>query len=181
MEICGKILPVSITDYQGRKITVRAYKETDLEGLRDMYDHFDPMGAEAGLPPPNYQVRRKWIDLMVTSFFNIIALHEDAVVGHAALDTLIKGSCPELLIFVKKEYRHCGTGTILSDMIKKIAGQVGCDRLWLNVRTGNAIAIKVFKKVGFKFVGQLDIQRDMELTITCTTTNPNNTPKQGRF
>jgi ribosomal protein S18 acetylase RimI-like enzyme len=49
--------------------------------------------------------------------------------------------------------------------MKEVARDSGCRKVWLNVRTGNSIAIRVFKKVGFEFVGEIDIQREMELII----------------
>jgi len=53
----------------------------------------------------------------------------------------------------------------MSEIVKKMAKNFGCKKVWLNVRTGNAIAVRVFKKVGFEFTGEIDIQREMELTI----------------
>lgn len=165
MEACSNIFPDCMTDSLGRIIIFRAYEESHYEGVKEMYDLFEPKGLEAGLPPANDEIRRKWIDMMLSSFFNIVAIHKDFVIGHAALDTLFEKSSPEYLIFIKKEFRHCGIGTRLSEIIKKMAKNVGCKRVWVNVRMGNAIAIKVFKKVGFRFVGGIDIQREMELSI----------------
>jgi GNAT superfamily N-acetyltransferase len=165
MEACSNIFPARMTDSLGRIIIFRAYEESYYEGIKEMYDLFEPKGVEAGLPPANDEIRHKWLDMMVSSFFNIVAIHKDFVIGHAALDTLVEKCSPEYLIFIKKEFRHCGIGTRLSEIIKKVAKDVGCKRVWLNVRTGNAIAIKVFKKVGFRFVGGIDIQREMELAI----------------
>ena len=152
-------------DIQGRVISIRAYTDSDYKGLKEMYDGFEPMGIEAGLPPANEKIRLAWIDQMVSSFFNIIAAHRKLIVGHAALDKIDCKGCPEYLIFIRKEYRHCGVGTKMSEIMKQVAKSVGYNRVWLNVRTGNAIAVRVFKKVGFRFVGEIDIQREMELVI----------------
>jgi len=165
MENSGHILPCNIKDSRGRLIILRAFEPVNLMGLMDMYDRFEPKGLEAGLPPANDETRHKWLGLMVSSFSNILATHKGIVIGHAALDRLDDQSCPEFLIFIQKEFRHCGIGTKISGLIKKIAKNAGCEKVFLNVRTGNAIAVRVFKKVGFKFIGEIDIQREMELTI----------------
>ena len=165
MENCSAILPSQMKDSQGRVIEFRAYETSDFNGLKDMYDTFEPKGVEAGLPPANDETRHKWIEMMVLSFFNVLAIHKDRIIGHTALDSLADQGSPEYLIFVKKEFRHCGIGTKISDTIKQVAKNAGCKKVWLNVRTGNSIAIRVFKKVGFIFVGEIDIQREMELEI----------------
>ena len=162
---CNTILPSLMKDSRGRVIEFRAYETSDLEGLMDMYNKFEPKGIEAGLPPANDETRRKWIEMMVSSFFNLLAVYKGRIIGHAALDALADENSPEYLIFVKKEFRHCGIGTKISETVKQVAKNIGCKKVWLNVRTGNAIAIRVFKKVGFTFVGKIDIQREMELNI----------------
>ena len=165
MENCGHILPHQVKDLRGRTIVIRAFEPADLKGLMDMYDRFEPKGLEAGLPPANDQTRHKWVQMMVSSFFNILATHRGIIIGHAALDRLVDQGAPEFLIFIQKEFRHFGIGTTISNLIKKLAKNAGCERVFVNVRTGNAIAIRVFKNVGFKFIGEIDIQREMELKI----------------
>lgn len=165
MENCSNIIPSETKDSVGRIIKFRAYEASDFKGLKDMYDGFEPKAVEAGLPPANEKTRQKWIALMVSSFFNIVATHKGRIIGHAALDRLVNKGSPEYLVFIKKEFRHCGTGTKISNIAKKLAKNAGCRKVWLNVRTGNAIAIRAFKKVGFEFVGKIDIQREMELKI----------------
>ena len=130
-----------------------------------MYDNFEPKGLEAGLPPQDAKTRHEWIDQMIASFFNVLAFHKARVIGHAALDLKDLHTCPEYLIFIKKAFRHLEIGTRLSEIMKQLARDAGCKKVWLTVRTGNTIAIRVFKKVGFEFVGDIDIQREMELFI----------------
>ena len=86
MENCSNILPSRMKDSQGRVIGFRAYEASDFKGLKDMYDTFEPKGIESGLPPANDETRHKWIEMMVSSFFNVLAIHKDRIIGHAALD-----------------------------------------------------------------------------------------------
>ena len=152
-------------DGQGRSIKIRAYEESDYKDLKAMYDGFDPKGLEAGLPPIDEKIRREWIDKLVSSFFNVLAFHRGRVIGHATLELSDVNACPEFLIFIKQGFRYCGIGTRLSEIMKNVARDARCQKVWLTVRTGNAIAVKVFKKVGFDFVGSIDIQREMEFVI----------------
>jgi RimJ/RimL family protein N-acetyltransferase len=160
-----KCLPVQIKDKRGRPIQVRAYEATDFEALHKMYDTFEPKGLECGLPPPDHQVRLRWLNYVVSELFNVLAIYKDRVIGHSALDLLGSPFCPEYLIFIQKGFRNLGIGTALSTIIKKAAEEAGCEKVVLTVRTANRRAIKVFEKVGFAFCGGIDTYRDMELEL----------------
>jgi RimJ/RimL family protein N-acetyltransferase len=163
-----KIAPSQIKDIKGRLIKIRAYEDSDYKGLKEMYDSFEEKGLEAGLPPVDKKIRHAWIDQMVSSLLNILALHRNRIIGHATLDIQGMAGDPEYLIFIKQGFRYCGIGTRLSEIIRDVARETGFKKVWLTVRTGNAIAIRVFKKVGFTFIGEIDIQREMELIIRRT-------------
>jgi ribosomal protein S18 acetylase RimI-like enzyme len=130
-----------------------------------MYEDFEPKGLEAGLPPPDDNTRKKWIGQMVGCLFNVVALYRGSVVGHAALDIADVHTCPEYSIFIKQGFRDCGIGTRLSEIMKEVARDAGCRKIWLTVRTGNTCAIHVFKKVKFEFRGEMGVEREMELII----------------
>jgi len=165
MNNCYNILPSQMRDLRGRLITIRPYEDSDYRDLKEMYDNFQPKGLEAGLPPLNRKTRHEWIDQMVSSFYNVLAFHRGSVIGHATLDIPQKDASPEYLIFIRQGFRYSGIGTIISEIMKEVARDTGCKKVWLIVRTGNAIAVRTFKKVGFKFTGEIDIQREMELII----------------
>jgi RimJ/RimL family protein N-acetyltransferase len=160
-------LPTQIRDKRGRLYKVRAYEASDFEGLKEMYDAFEPKGTECGLPPPNDKVRLKWLYHVVTDLFSVLAIHRDRVVGHCALDLSCSPSCPEYLIFIRQELRDRGLGTALSEVMKQLAEEAGCEKVILTVRTANTRAIKVFEKTGFVFCGRIEAERDMELPIEC--------------
>jgi RimJ/RimL family protein N-acetyltransferase len=158
-------LPTRIKDKCGRVIEVRAYEAADYESLKAMYDAFEPKGLEAGLPPTDDQARLGWLQHVTSGFFNLLALHKGRVIGHCAVDLCRARSCPEYLIFVQKSFRDHGIGTALSEVMKEVAKEAGCEKVWLTVRTANTRAINVFKKVGFKFCGGIEIERVMELDL----------------
>lgn len=171
MSTCAKTrrsfesLNTQIRDKCGRVIDVRAYEAADFGSLKAMYDAFEPKGLEAGLPPEDSQTRLRWLRNVTASLFNILALYEGRVIGHCALDLSHRPSCPEYLIFIEKQFRNCGIGTKLSGIIKELAIEAGCEKIYLTVRTANTRAIKVFKRVGFEFRGDIEIERDMELNL----------------
>jgi len=158
-------LPTQIRDKRGRLYQVRAYETGDFEDLKQMYDAFDPKGVECGLPPPDDQVRLKWLHYVVSDLFNVVTTHKNKVVGHCALDLSCSPSCPEYLIFIRKEFRDRGIGTAFSKVMRELAEEVGCEKVVLTVRTANTRAIKVFEKTGFVFCGRIEAERDMELPL----------------
>lgn len=160
-----KCLPTQIEDKRGRHIQIRAYQAADFESLRDMYETFEPKGLECGLPPPDKQVRSKWLKRLVSELFNVLAMYRSRVIAHSALDLSCSPLCPEYLIFVRKGFRNLGIGTALSGVMKKVAHEAGCDKVVLTVRTANSRAIKVFQKVGFGFCTGMGPCRDMELPL----------------
>lgn len=158
-------LPFQMRDKRRRVIAIRAYADSDYMDLKEMYDNFEPKGLEAGLPPPDDITRHKWIDQIVLSLFNVLALHGGRVVGHAGLDISDLSGCPEYLVFMKQGFRNCGIGTRLSETMREVAKGAGCKKIWLTVRTGNTCAIRVFKKIRFKFRDEIGVEREMELIL----------------
>jgi RimJ/RimL family protein N-acetyltransferase len=158
-------LPTQIKDRRGRLILVRAYEAPDFEGLKEMYDTFEPKGLESGLPPPDDQARLTWLNYVVSDLFNVLAVYKGRVIGHSALDLSCAPSCPEYLIFIQKGFRNCGIGTTLSMVMKEVAKDAGCEKVVLTVRTANTRAVRVFKRVGFVFTDGIEVERDMELNL----------------
>ena len=158
-------LPVQVKDTSGRVIKIRAYEASDFEGLRKMYDAFEPKGLECGLPAPDDRVRLRWLNSVVSGLFNVLAIHKGRIIGHSGLDLTCSPLCPEFFIFIQKGFRNLGIGTALSGVMKKVAQEAGCQKVVLTVRTANRRAIKVFEKVGFGFCSGIDACRDMELQV----------------
>ena len=144
---------------------MRAYEVGDFQDLKEMYDTFEPKGLECGLPPPDDQVRLRWIRYVASDLFSVLATYKGGVVGHCALDLSCSDSCPEYLIFLRKGFQNCGIGTGLSAIMKEVAQEAGCKKVVVTVRTANTRAIKVFKTVGFEFSGKIEANRYMELHL----------------
>jgi GNAT superfamily N-acetyltransferase len=158
-------LPTQIKDKRGRLIHIRAYQPEDFKALKEMYETFEPKGLECGLPPIDKRVRSKWLQHLASELFNVLATHKSRVVGHSALDLSCSPLCPEYLIFVQKGFRDLGIGTALSEVMRKVGEEAGCDKVALTVRTANSRAVRVFQKVGFGFCTEMGPCRDMELPL----------------
>ncbi|MBW2108455.1 MAG: GNAT family N-acetyltransferase [Deltaproteobacteria bacterium] len=158
-------LPARFRDKQGRRITVQAFRTKDFDALVQMYDTFEPKGTECGLPPRDPGMRMAWLRDVTKELFNILAWNRGRVIGHCAIDLARKDSCPEYLIFLRQGFRNRGIGTFLCEVMKSVAGEVGCKKVVVTVRTANTRAVKVFQKVGFVFCGDIAAERDMQLLI----------------
>ena len=96
----------SIKDKSGRIIFLRPYEEGDFTSLAEMYDEFEPKEKAMGLPPAQEENRRQWMMGIVEEWFNIVAILENRIVGHAALDRPVTGNAREFMIFVHQDYQN---------------------------------------------------------------------------
>jgi len=158
-------LPSVMQDRLGFDISIREYQAKDCTRLITMYDHFEPKGVAMGLPPPDEDVRREWVDSIANTFFNIIALYQKNIIGHAAIDLFRTKGSPEYMIFLHQDFRSRGIGTKLTLIVKEICVELGCRQEWLTVASHNTRAINVFKRVGFKFRGPIGSEREMVLEL----------------
>jgi RimJ/RimL family protein N-acetyltransferase len=158
-------LPSVMQDRLGFDIHIRAYQDKDYQGIITMYDHFEPKGMAMGLPPHDKEVRRKWVDDIINTFLSIIALYQEKIIGHTAIDLFRTKVSPEYMIFVHQDFRNRGIGTKLTLIVKEICSELGCRQEWLTVSSHNTRAINVFKRVGFKFRGPIGAEREMVLDL----------------
>ncbi len=157
----GINLPFIMRDRVGLEIFIKEYQRKDRSGLLSMYDKFEPKGIAMGLPPYDKDVRIKWIDKLLKTFFNIMAVCGEKIIGHAAISLFPPMTCPEYLIFLHQDFRCRGIGTRLTSTAQKICRELGCERLWVTVSTHNSRAINLFKKLGFRFSGIVDSEHEM--------------------
>ena len=149
----------------GLDIDIREYQIENHQGMLAMYDDFEPKGLAMGLPPPDDQVRRKWINDIIKTFYNFIALHKERIIGHAAIDILRTKASPEYLIFLHQDFRSRGIGTEFTLTVREICKKIGCRHVWITVSSANTRAVHMFKRVGFKFRGPIGIEREMALDL----------------
>jgi Acetyltransferases len=143
--------PVSFDDYDGRPIRVERSdgSETTFESLVKMYDLFDTSDRAQGIPPVTESQIRDWLDTILgDGCFNVIAWHDDEVVGHATL--VPDDDDYELAIFVLQSHQEAGIGTQLITNVLGYGHQNGAERVWLSVERWNKPAIGLYEQVGFE-------------------------------
>jgi GNAT superfamily N-acetyltransferase len=167
-------LPAEINDRDGRRIIVKPQERGDFFGLMRMYDCFEPKGLAQGLPPVDRHQAARWIKHLERDCFNLIALHQGLVVGHAILTDLGRERSAELAIFVHQAYRQRGLGTELAQWALKCAATAHCKLLWALVQRANRPALQICRKAGFNLVQDL-LEPDLELRLPLER-QPSNSP-----
>jgi len=157
--------PIDWTDEAGRTIEIRVC-QGDRDGLVSMYEDFDPSERAQGIPPVQESAIREWLDhLLCEDCFNVVASHEDRIVGHATLVGDDAGAY-ELAIFVHQDFQDAGTGTKLLEALLGHAAAAGVKRVWLTVERWNKPATYLYQKVGFESTGAEDFEREMSIRLT---------------
>ena len=163
-------LPTTFDDRDGRTITIRHYDlDRDREALTAMYEAFDPADRAQGIPPTSTDRIVDWLDAITgPEAVNVVAVHEDAAVGHATLVADDEDGVAELAIFVLQAYQGAGIGTRLLEALLGAGRDAGFERVWLTVERWNDPAISLYEKVGFHSTDTQSFEHEMELDLTQT-------------
>ena len=128
-----------------------------------MYLRFSPKPASQGLPPLSENVCRKWVEGLLETGINLLAVREGKVIGHVALIPEVLKNRAEYLIFVDRSARNRGVGKALTQMALNEARERGIQDIWLSVETYNFRAINLYKRFDFAFCDMNECER----TMTC--------------
>lgn len=154
--------PVDVTDGEDREIAIRAYGG-GADPLVPMYERFEPEDRAQGIPPLSESRIRSWLGTLLEEGLNVVARHDGAVVGHAALVPMDDGR-HELAVFVAPAYQSAGVGTALVRALLGHGRANGVDRVWLTVSRRNRIAIRLYETVGFRTLEEgreYEMERDL--------------------
>jgi len=150
----------------GKEVTICPFFQGALEGLVAFYDQLEPKEAYQGLPPRLEETRRQWVErLLREGDITFLALYETRVIGHTSAIPIPSTLMAELLVFVHQDFRNQGIGTELIHLVAEAASTRGLECLWLTVSTSNSIAVHVYRKCGFCFIGPMDSEREMILRL----------------
>ena len=159
--------PRSFTDREGRQIDLRELDhrdESQLDTLVGMYETFDPADRAQGIPPVGEEKIIRWLDSVLASSHDVVALHGDRIVGHATL--VPDGEAAfELAIFVHQEYQQAGIGSRLLPALLGYGATAGVERVWLTVERWNHAAIALYKSVGFEVCTSESFELEMALRL----------------
>jgi GNAT superfamily N-acetyltransferase len=142
-----------------------------------MYLAFQPRNCFQGLPPIKDCVCVKWVEDMLRTGVNVIAVaSQEGIVGHTALFPINQRKC-EMLVVVCPGFQNVGIGTQLVRSCIDLADERGFERIWLPVDATNARARHVYRKCGFEYVSnsqghELDMACDVRRWRTTSTAAP---------
>ncbi len=161
---CFPFLPAKVTDRDGRVYLFKVQDSGDFFGLVSMYDRFEPKSLAQGLPPADHRQAARWIKRLERECFNIVALREGRIVGHAILTELGWNRRAELALFVDQSFRHHGLGTELARYACRCAAEAHCQLLWALVQRYNRPALQICRKAGFSLAQDL-LEPDLEMRL----------------
>jgi GNAT superfamily N-acetyltransferase len=154
----------TVESRKGHLITIIPYEEEHFTSLIRMYDAYRPLGSVQGLPPIDQEKRHQWTQDMISNGTNLLALHENRVIGHASLFSM-PVNWAEYFIFIHQDFQRQGIGTAISLYVIDWAHQEDLSTLWVSVERKNFVAISLYLKVGFKRIGSSGDCWEMILTI----------------
>ena len=82
-------------------------------------------------------------------FHGVLAQDGDEIIGYGGI-TVAADSADIANVAVTEPYRHSGVGTAIITELLKIASSLGAEKVFLEVRVSNSIAMELYLKSGFK-------------------------------
>jgi RimJ/RimL family protein N-acetyltransferase len=156
---------IQCCDRLGRPFEMGECSPRDLSFLMDMYRDFLPKPASQGLPPPEPETCRRWVESLMEIAVNVLAWQDNKVIGHAALIMDPGRPSGEFVIFVHHDHRNLGVGTELTRLTLDKAKELGCKTVWLTVSVTNFVAVRLYLKAGFTHCDMDDCERTMTINL----------------
>lgn len=158
--------PRTLVDSTDRPIDIEVLEPNDefVPALVAMYEDFDPADRAQGIPPGTHPAIVEWLEAILPAGPDVIARHEDRVIGHATLVHDTAGEY-ELAIFVDRQYQGHGIGTALVESLLGLAATDDIERVWLTVERWNVPAIALYEKVGFEHCETGSFELEMTILL----------------
>ena len=156
---------ITRNDKTGKPFDIVIGCTEDLPSLLEMYRTFSPKPASQGLPPQDPETCHNWVKNLFKIGENFLAWRGDSVIGHAALVPDMRGKSGEFVIFVDKNNRNLGIGTHLTRFTLERYRQLGFDTIWLTVNVSNALAVRLYRKIGFQYRDMDGYERTMIIQL----------------
>ena len=153
------------TDKSGKPFEIEIGCAEDLPSLMEMYRIFSPKPASQGLPPEDPETCHTWVKKLFEIGENFLVWRGNGVIGHAALVPDLKGKSGEFVIFVDQNQRNLGIGTELTRFSLETARRLGFDSVWLTVNVSNFAAIKLYRRIGFRYCDMDTYERMMLIKL----------------
>jgi RimJ/RimL family protein N-acetyltransferase len=138
----------------GARLLLRPLTKDDRQGLVDLFgrasrEDLELFRSDAGEP----EVVESWVDkLNLTRVFPLVAVVDDKIVGDATLHfgEHYRRHRAWVRIFLDKDYRRQGIGTLMLRSLIDVARRVGLQQLYAEVLTLQQSVIKGFEDLGFR-------------------------------
>ena len=85
------------------------------------------------------------------SFYGVLAEDGGEIIGYGGI-TVAADTADIANVAVTEPYRHSGTGTAIIGELVRIAKERGAEKVFLEVRVSNSVAMGLYLKSGFKGV-----------------------------
>lgn len=132
--------------------------------LVETYLTFQPRNSFQGLPPQKDEICVKWVEDMIRTGINIIAVcSASGIVGHTAVFPINQRKC-EMLVVVWPRFQNIGIGSELTRCCVHTAAGLGFEKLWLPVDSTNLRARHIYAKCGFQYASHT---QSRELDMVC--------------
>ncbi|MBL4783722.1 MAG: ribosomal protein S18-alanine N-acetyltransferase [Porticoccaceae bacterium] len=92
-------------------------------------------------------------DCLSIGYYNWAFIKDDVFIGYAILSIAV-GEAHLLNICIDPAYQRQGLGRYFVDELILVVREKNADCLFLEVRPSNTVAVNLYKKIGFKQIGQ---------------------------
>ena len=138
----------------GLRVLLRPMNKDDTEQLVTLFAHASPEDLERlRSDPTDRQVVEGWVkNLNLSKVFPLVAIANDRIIGDSTLifGTKFQRHLGWIRIFLNREFRRRGLGTLMIRALMDIARQVGLHQVHALVPTDQPQVIKAFEHLGFK-------------------------------
>ncbi|MEM7826348.1 MAG: GNAT family N-acetyltransferase [Candidatus Aenigmatarchaeota archaeon] len=148
----------------GKKIVFRTPKNSDVAQLLNFINSLIEEDTFISLTKKKTKIEeKKYLKKILRSMkegkgFWLVALHENRIVAHGGVRVKDEGRSPhvgKIGLCVIKPYRNLGIGKRLFFHLVEFGRKLGFKYLLLEVFASNKIALKLYKKFGFKQVAKI--------------------------
>jgi RimJ/RimL family protein N-acetyltransferase len=143
-----KVLP------DGLRILLRPLDKDDTDRLAALFERAMPEDLERfRSDPTNRHVVESWVrNLDLSQIFPVVVQLNDRIIGDVTihLGTKFQRHLGWIRIFLDREFRHRGIGTLMIRMAIDVARRIGLHQLIAFVPTDQPQVIKAFEHLGFK-------------------------------
>lgn len=138
----------------GTRVLLRPLNRDDKDRLVQLFSNISPEDRKyirQRVEDP--AVVASWVEnLDLSRTFPLVAVIGDRIVGDATLH-LRPGPgrhIADVRVFLAREYRHCGLGSLMLKSLIEVARKFGLQQLQAEIVTDQSKAIKAFQNLGFQ-------------------------------